>query len=145
MSSIHIKPNSIQRIIWMFKKKKCEHILLSLVSVYILKGILSRNFFVFCFFVKIQSLEELENNDLTQSQSEFINESPTYKSMEDLNFNGYEAIFSRQHLNDSKLEIILSEEEKATFDEIKKAIGNKEIFNKPVIVRCAGGWVRDNY
>ena len=63
--------------------------------------------------------------------------------MEDLNFNGYEAIFSRQHLIDSKLEIILSEEEKATFDENKKAIGNKEIFNKPVIVRCAGGWVRD--
>ena len=67
--------------------------------------------------------------------------------MNDLGFNEYEPIYSRNHLcsiNDiSNIKIVLTQEEKQAFDEIKKAIMNKEIFPKPVIVRCAGGWVRD--
>merc|ERR1719361_2651909 len=64
--------------------------------------------------------------------------------MNDLNFIGYEPIYSRQHLiDDSNFKITLSDEEKACFAEIKKAISKKEIFTKPVIVRCAGGWIRD--
>eukprot|EP01084_Bolivina_argentea_P020915 38851_1 len=85
------------------------------------------------------------------NENENKNDLPKYQTMKDLNFpQGYKPIFSRSHLKEylesddlSKIEIILTKEEKETFNEIKCAISNNKIFPNQTIVRCAGGWVRD--
>eukprot|EP01084_Bolivina_argentea_P064310 117308_1 len=71
---------------------------------------------------------------------------PKYRTMKDLGFNNYKPIYSRDHLKDkdiSTIKISLTKEEKQLFQHIKDAINCKQIFPEPVIIRCAGGWVRD--
>ena len=65
---------------------------------------------------------------------------PKYRSMADLNFAGYGPIYSRQHLLKNNFKITLTNEEKECFYEIKRAMHES---GKAVVVRCAGGWVRD--
>ena len=106
--------------------------------------------FLFYVFQNTQSLKELEKNGSNDQHTNELqsNESfkPMYTTMDSFDYTQYKAIFSREHLksNDvSTIKINLTKEEEETFNEIKKAMNNKDIFTKQVTVRCAGGWVRD--